>query len=107
MGFLGYPDPRQLGIPLGFTQALAQAQLSGPVYFTIKGEQVYAIYWGQPEKEVLLKDIWLKPRSEVKMLGVEGKLKWKQRGDHVHIEIPTELPSRYAVSFIMQPDQKQ
>jgi hypothetical protein len=38
------------------------------------------------------------------MLGVEGELKFEQKGDVLHVTLPAVLPSEHAVCLKITPD---
>lgn len=85
-----------------FAQALKFARSQGPVYFTRKGDTVYAIHWGTPAGEVTIPGITAAPGSTVRMLGVEGDLVWQQRGRDLVVRTPDKAPCKHAVSFVLQ-----
>lgn len=88
-----------------FAQTLKFARSKGPIYFTRKGGTTYAIHWGLPTGEVVIPGITVKPGSPIRMLGVDRDLNWKQQGRDVVVQVPDNLPCKYAVSFALQPAQ--
>jgi alpha-L-fucosidase len=73
------------------------------VFFTSKGNDVYAISPRYPKKELLLKDVRSSSDTKVTLLGYDKELKFKQKGGDVVIEVPDlvydELPAYHAWSF--------
>jgi hypothetical protein len=75
------------------------AKKNGPVYFTRKGEDLYAIHWGWPGEEVLIPGVSAAPSTAITMLGVNGELDWRQEGENLVIKTPDTKPCKYAYSF--------
>ena len=73
------------------------------VFFTKKNDVLYGICPIYPKEELVIKGVKLKPSAKVSLLGYEKVLKWKQKGNHVVIEIPSlspsEVPCKYAWTF--------
>jgi alpha-L-fucosidase len=74
------------------------------VFFTSKGDAVYAITPGWPGETLLLRGVHgSKSGTEVHMLGLDRPLAWSQKGDDLLIQLPPfgpgESPSRYAWAF--------
>ena len=88
-----------------FSQTLKFARSKGPIYFTRKGDTMYAIHWGLPTGEVVIPGVTAKPGSSVRMLGVNRDLDWKQRNGDLVVQVPESLPCKHAVSFALQPAQ--
>jgi alpha-L-fucosidase len=70
------------------------------VRFTTKGNNVYAFVMGWPEKEATVRALDAKSVkvANVEMLG-HGKVEWKQQDDGLHVQMPQEKPSDYAVTL--------
>ena len=70
------------------------------VYFTKKGEDLYAIVFGSSEKAVVPDCGFVK---SVSLLGGGCKIKWTQKGRDVEIEMPAfrqgEAPAEHAIVF--------
>ncbi len=74
------------------------------VFFTSKGDTLYAITPGWPGEQLILKDVQADKRStQVTMLGIDEPLAWTSKRDDVIIEVPQltadKLPCRYAWTF--------
>jgi alpha-L-fucosidase len=73
------------------------------VFFTRKGDTLYAITPGWPGRELVLKDVPAGSASEVTLLGYPGKLTLRRQGGDLAIGIPPvapeELPARHAYTF--------
>jgi alpha-L-fucosidase len=69
--------------------------------FTSKGDDVYAIglAWPTSREAVihsLAKTVGTEPVQSVAMLGGDAKLRFEQRADGVHVQLPAEAPAKYA-----------
>jgi alpha-L-fucosidase len=69
--------------------------------FTTKGNDVYAIglAWPTSREAVihsLAKTVGTEPVQSVAMLGGDAKLRFEQRADGVHVQLPAEAPAKYA-----------
>ncbi|MCK4746248.1 MAG: hypothetical protein KAT15_04395, partial [Bacteroidales bacterium] len=82
-----------------FNQTVEVAKSNGPVYFTRNEGTVYAIHFGWPGETVTIPGVQAKKRSEIRMLGVDKELGWKQNGDDLVIQLPPDPPCDYACSF--------
>jgi alpha-L-fucosidase len=74
------------------------------VFFTRKGDTLYAITPGWPGENLTLRDVQVsKKETQVTMLGVAEPLAWTRKGDDLIIETPRlsvdELPARHAYVF--------
>ena len=73
------------------------------VFFTKKGDTVYAITPYFPPQKLVIKKIRTSPDTEVTMLGYDQKLKFTAKGFDLEIEVPRltgdKLPCLYAYSF--------
>jgi alpha-L-fucosidase len=73
------------------------------VFFTSKGDSVYAITPGWPGATLVIQDVRPTAGATVTMLGVPGALKWRRQGNGIAIETPRlsvdQLPCRYAYAF--------
>jgi N-acetyl-beta-hexosaminidase/alpha-L-fucosidase len=81
---------------------------SGNVYFTQTKDSsaVYAFVLGEGESkdialpaEIVIEKFTAKPKSIVTILGRKGRLKWRQEGKKMIIEIPPGLNGEYAVTL--------
>jgi alpha-L-fucosidase len=69
--------------------------------FTSKGDDVYAIGLAWPTRREavihsLAKTVGTEPVQSVAMLGGDAKLRFEQRADGVHVQLPAEAPAKYA-----------
>jgi alpha-L-fucosidase len=74
------------------------------VFFTSKGDAVYAITPGWPGETLVLRGVrGSKRETEVRMLGLDRPLAWSQKGDDLLVQLPEfgpdEGPSRHAWAF--------
>ncbi|MDX1700871.1 MAG: alpha-L-fucosidase [Melioribacteraceae bacterium] len=78
---------------------------AGSIRFTQKGEYLYAIDLEKPELPYKIPHVLAHEGSEIKMLGSDKSLKWRQiyddddSGEIIIEELPEELPGDYAWSF--------
>jgi alpha-L-fucosidase len=65
--------------------------------FTQKGDLVYATLLGEPKTaSITLKDVSVKPGSQVHLLGYRKPLQWSQNGADITVQLPASLPGKYA-----------
>ena len=75
------------------------------IRFTTKGETLYAICMGVPVADVKVLSLGkgskyaAAPVSDVKLVGSDEKLEWKQEADALVIRKPAKLPCSHAVAF--------
>ena len=75
------------------------------IRFTVKGDSLYAIVLGLPQRETAIKTLGRSnPQvkgeiSGVKLLGYQGTLRWARKDDALAIEVPARLPCDHAVVF--------
>jgi alpha-L-fucosidase len=73
------------------------------VFFTKKGDTLYAITPGWPKGELVLKDVKPARGAKVTLLGHDQPLKWKQAGANIVITVPNltvdEVPCKHAYTF--------
>jgi alpha-L-fucosidase len=73
------------------------------VFFTTKGDTLYAITPRWPGKELIIEDIEVSSDTDVTMLGVAQSISWQQSGRKVVIQVPElsvdEVPCKYAYTF--------
>ncbi len=73
------------------------------VWYTSKGDTVYAIVKRWPGKELVLSEPRASAGAAVTMLGVAQPLKWKSKDAMMYIEVPQlsvdEIPCRHAYAF--------
>jgi alpha-L-fucosidase len=73
--------------------------------FTTKRSVLYAIELGKPSgKEAVIRALGSNtadsPKIEsVSLLGLAGKLSFEQQPDGLHIQLPAEVPGKYAYTF--------
>lgn len=70
------------------------------VFFTSKGEDVYAILPKLPKGTLVLKDVQAGRKTRITLLGSEQEIRWKQKGKNLIVTFPSltaeELPCAYA-----------
>jgi alpha-L-fucosidase len=69
--------------------------------FTTKGADVYAIGLAWPtSREVVIhslaKTVGTEPVQSVAMMGGDAKLRFEQRADGLHVQLPAQAPAKYA-----------
>jgi alpha-L-fucosidase len=69
--------------------------------FTTKGDEVYAIglTWptsGEVVIHSLAKTVGSEPVQSINLLGGDAKLRFEQRVDGLHVQLPAQAPSKYA-----------
>jgi alpha-L-fucosidase len=70
------------------------------VRFTQKDVAVYAFLLGEPKgREVLIKDLRLREDAVVSLLGANRGLAWKGVGEGLAVELPKNLPAKYAIGL--------
>jgi hypothetical protein len=73
------------------------------VYFTKKGNSLYAICPKWPGSELVLEGVSPSKDATVSILGVEGNLDWELKGANLHIKVPCltidKLPCLHAWTF--------
>jgi alpha-L-fucosidase len=73
------------------------------VFFTRKGETLYAIAPILPVGELVLEDVAASRQTEVSLLGYDEPVPWRQSGDDVVVQLPAireqSLPSDLAFVF--------
>jgi len=73
------------------------------VFFTQKGDTLYAITPTLPVRELILKDVGASEESEVSLLGLQKPLAWRQADGDVAVQLPdlreSQLPSDLAFVF--------
>jgi len=78
--------------------------------FTTKGAVLYAIELGKPTRsEAIIRTLGDhaadSPKIDaVSLLGGEGKLKFQQQADGLHIQLPAKIPGRYAYVYRIDSD---
>ena len=78
------------------------------IRFTSKGETLYAICMGGPQQSVVVKSLGTAARlvdgkpSEIRLLGYEGKMEWKQESEGLNITIPAEWNCRHMMVFAIK-----
>jgi alpha-L-fucosidase len=85
-----------------FSENKDQPFTAQDIRFTTKGEALYAILLGWPEKEVLItslpqnKPLWFGPVRHVEMLGANQPLHWTQDRQGLRVEMPPTRPGAHA-----------
>jgi len=93
-----------------FNEAKAKPFTADDIRFTTKGDTVYAILLGQPQKDIAIKSLGTSanlfngPVAKVTLLGSDQNLNWTQNPDALTIKLPTGDLSTAAVVFKISPD---
>ena len=72
------------------------------IRFTTKGQALYAILLGWPEKQSLIaslpasKPLWFGKIRQVRMLGDDQPLRWTQDGQGLRVEMPQSRTGEHA-----------
>jgi len=86
-----------------------QGQASKEIFFTQKGNDLYAICPLYPEDKLIVKDVTLSPGSSVTLLGYEVPLTWENKGKDLVIDVPaltaSTVPCKYAWTFKIQKEK--
>jgi alpha-L-fucosidase len=69
------------------------------IFFTKKGNTLYAMCPIFPENKLVVNDLKLSPNATIIMLGADGSLQWKQNGQNVEITVPAMNPSKMPCEF--------
>jgi len=74
------------------------------LYFTRKGDTLYALTPGWPKAEVLtVKNVRTSPNTKISLLGCDKEIAWKQVGDNVEIDLQglgiNDLPCKFIYTF--------
>lgn len=73
------------------------------LFFTRKGDDIYAISPKFPDSDLLIKNVKVSSNTKITLLGYDKELKFTQTGAHVKVEVPQlsydELPCLHAWSF--------
>ncbi|MDI6448798.1 alpha-L-fucosidase [Anaerobaca lacustris] len=85
------------------------AELTGPpapekavidIFFTTKGDTLYAITPRWPRSELVIEDVEVSPNTNVTMLGVAQSVEWRRSGRNVVVQVPglsiDEVPCQHA-----------
>ncbi len=89
----------------GFNEANRHDLSADDVRFTTKGTDIYAFVMGWPHPSVLLKPLGINSPQQpgkihnVELLGHQGKLRWKQDGSGLKVEMPAEKPCSHAIAL--------
>lgn len=85
------------------TKAWRTTKENDTIFYTCKGEDVYAISLQWPGKELVLNAPKPTAKTKVSMLGYDGTVSWKKRGGNMVIQVPQltidKVPCRHAYSF--------
>jgi alpha-L-fucosidase len=79
--------------------------------FTTKGDTIYAIELAKPTGteavvRALGSNVAESPKiASVSFLGSEGNLKFRQQADGLHIQVPAQIPGKYAFTFRITPEE--
>lgn len=75
-----------------------------PVRFAQKQTALYAMLLGTPrETEIRIRDLRIDPAAQVRLLGGESRLDWRQDGDDLIVHLHSPLPDGPAHSFAFSP----
>ena len=82
-----------------FQEVMKTTEKNGPLYYTRKGNDLYAIHYGWPGASVKIEGVQPKPGSKIRMLGVDEDLPWRQEGSAIVVQSPSRQPCKYAYSY--------
>jgi alpha-L-fucosidase len=87
-----------------FQDARTAAYKAEDFRFTTKGSTLYAIELAKPTgREVVIHSLGSGALTakidSVTLLGVQDKLTFQQKPDGLHIQLPAEVPGKYAVAY--------
>ncbi len=68
-----------------------EGQAVKEVMFTQKGDAVFAITPAFPKKELIVKHVKPSQKTQVKLLGARGELKWNYKNSRLMIQVPADL----------------
>ena len=88
--------------PNVWKQMQAFNQDQGPIRFTKKGPYIYAMHMGWPGEKLEFNKLSVTPGSEIRMLGVEESLYWKEENNKLIIKLPSEKPCEHAYVLKMK-----
>lgn len=83
----------------GFNEGKGKPFTPEDIRFTKKGNILYATTLGVPVKEVLIKTLRNRKATNVKLLGYNDQLEWKNTENGLLISIPDKLPTDIASVF--------
>ena len=88
-----------------WTRAATTTSSGVPVRFTRSKDALYALLLDTPrEAEVCIRDLRATPASEVRLLGSDAALQWRQSGDDLLVALPAQpLPDRPAHALRLSP----
>jgi hypothetical protein len=105
----GEPAPKMVRLPRGprpkgvvahwmwqFEESVKLAKADGPLYFTRKGQDLYAIHWGWPGETLAVPNVRPPKGARIRMLGVEGDLDWEQTAPGISIKMPPQPAGKHA-----------
>jgi alpha-L-fucosidase len=87
-----------------WTRAQSATACGIPVRFTRKGNALHALLLDDPRHaEVCIPDVRVAAGSEMRLLGDDGPLRWRQRGDDLVVQLPFPLRHQpaYAIRITM------
>ena len=74
------------------------------VRYTQKKDALYAIVLGKSKGKVIsINNLVVEEKSTIKILGIDGDLKWEQQGDILKISVTAKLPDAHAFSLKISP----
>lgn len=83
----------------GFNEGKGKPFTPEDIRFTQKGNILYATTLGIPVKEVLIKTLRNKSVAEVRLLGYNDRLEWRNAENGLLISVPDNLPTDIAAVF--------
>jgi alpha-L-fucosidase len=88
----------------GFNEGRGRQLSAADVRFTVKGDALYAIVLGVPDKDVRLHSLGSKAGladvvKSVKLLGSDEAVRWDRQADDLTLSAPTAPPSREAIVY--------
>ena len=88
-------------------RAEGQTTAGTPLRFTSKPDALYALLLDTPgEREVLIEALAVPPGARLELLGGSQPLEWEQRGDHLALTLPQQLPESPAHAIRITPRER-
>ncbi|MBN1579068.1 MAG: alpha-L-fucosidase [Anaerolineae bacterium] len=92
------------GIPKAFREREQAAYTAQDVRFTTKGDTLYAIFFGWPEKQAVIESLGSHAAKVdgVSMIGFDGELTWSQDAQGLKVTMPAQKPCDHAYTLKLE-----
>jgi len=90
--------------PNVWEQLLEHTGGQGPIRYTQKDGNIYAIHQGWPGEILELEFPGVRQESKITMLGIEEPLVWTKEGERLFINLPSEKPCEHAFVLKIETD---